>query len=68
MNTITGEDKKLFVASIRVSGQITENEYTAWTETKVCTRETTIGEIEDWFRINSSRKNSKLYCNISEAS
>ena len=49
-NASAGVEKPSYVALFRRSGQITETEWDAWTETKICTRETTIGEIEDWYK------------------
>ena len=44
-----------FVAFFRRCVQVAPDEYAGKTETMICTRDTTIGEIEDWY-LNIIRK------------
>ena len=54
-----------YVAHTKKSEQIAEDSWDVFTITKICTRETTLGEIEDWLRKEFRNNNAKLYCNIS---
>ena len=56
-NNNSGADAS-YVALFKRSGQISNDYWDVWTETKVCTRETTIGEIEDWYkqRLNNNQE------------
>ncbi len=54
-----------YVAHTKKSDQIADDSWDVYTITKICTRETTLGEIEDWLRKEFRNENIKLYCNIS---
>lgn len=45
-----GVEKPSYVVLFKHSGQISNDYWDVWTETKICTRETTVGEIEDWYK------------------
>ena len=57
-----------YVALFKRSGQISQDYWDVWTETKICTRETTIGEIEDWYKQKLNSQEALLSIELTKAS
>jgi hypothetical protein len=55
-----------YVAIVETSEQIAEDHWRVFTATKICTKETTLGELDDWIKTTIG-KNVKLSCEISTA-
>jgi uncharacterized protein CbrC (UPF0167 family) len=64
---IEGSHAKKYVASFRYSYQVSPDSWKDEVATKICTRFTTLGEIEDWFRDIRNYPEGKLACEISPA-
>jgi len=44
-----------YVALAYHTSQVSEDSYRTFTKTKICTRDTTIGEVVDWYRLWNKR-------------